>query len=63
MDTPEEIRLGRVLQEMEEEKWGRRDYCDRDCPDHNENCPYYDADEESWDTDMCYKEQDWWEDL
>lgn len=36
----------------------KRDYCERDCEDHNVNCPYYDAEEESWDFDQCFKDNE-----
>ena len=58
MDTPWEIRMDRIYQEKEFEDIGHREYCET-CPDHNENCPYYDADEESWDYQQCFKENDW----
>ena len=36
----------------------KRDYCYKDCDGHNEKCPYYDEDEESWDFDQCFKDND-----
>ena len=34
----------------------RQDAC-KDCSEHNENCLYYDPEEESWDYDLCFKER------
>ena len=28
------------------------------CFEHNENCPYFDNDEESWDYEQCYEDRD-----
>lgn len=36
----------------------KRDYCERDCECHNVDCPYYDAEEESWDFDQCIKDNE-----
>ena len=34
----------------------RQDAC-KDCSEHNESCPYYDAEEESWDYDECFRDR------
>jgi len=54
MDTLWEIRMDKVREEMEEAHIGRREYC-KTCADHNENCPYYDPNEESWDCEQCFR--------
>ena len=36
--------------------FGRQDYCNRDCFEHNENCPYYDAEQEEWDFEQCFED-------
>lgn len=58
MDTDLEIRMQRVYEAMELEHIGRMEFCER-CPDHNDKCPYYDPEEESWDYEQCFKENEW----
>lgn len=58
MDTEIDFIRYREAEDREERKWAMRDYCDR-CENHNESCPYYDEDEESWDEQRCNKENDW----
>lgn len=58
MDTEIDFIRYREAEDREERKWAMRDYCDR-CEYHNESCPYYDEDEESWDEQRCHKENDW----
>lgn len=40
-------------------EYAKDQYC-KNCEEHNENCPYYDAGEECWDYDQCYKDTDGW---
>lgn len=58
MDTEIDFIRYREAEDREERKWAMRDYCDR-CEYHNESCPYYDEDDESWDEQRCNKENDW----
>lgn len=36
----------------------KRDYCYHECDVHNENCPYYDAEEESYDYEQCFEDNE-----
>ena len=58
MDTPWEIRMEMAYEAKEQEHIGKMESCNF-CPDHNDGCPYYDADEESWDFEQCFRENDW----
>ena len=60
-DTSWEIRMDRIYQEKEQEDIAKREYC-KGCEYRNkdEGCPYYDADEESWDYKQCFRDNDWW---
>ena len=57
MDTPLDIEYQKLIEWREARKSARRDYCERDCDQHNEQCPYYDAEQESWDCDLCFEER------
>lgn len=68
MDSWEELQHEK---EMMWEEEGRRDkylewkdairdsMCDEceGCEEHNENCPYYDAEEETWDYESCFEDR------
>ena len=45
----------------EEDHMAKQDYCERDCDCHNEEFPYYDAEEETWDYESCYEDSGGWE--
>ena len=59
MDTPLDIEYQKLMEWRDAQKCARRDYCERDCDQHNESCPYYDAEEESWDYDECFNDKGW----
>jgi hypothetical protein len=59
MDTEIDFIRYREAEDREERKGAMRDYCDR-CEYHNESCPYYDEDDESWDERRCFRENEWW---
>lgn len=59
MDTDLEIRMQRAYEAMELAHIGRMEFCET-CGYHNEECPYYDPEEESWDYEQCIKENEWW---
>lgn len=52
-----DARQERIAEEVERRKWAKRDFCDRDCPEHNEFCPYYDAEQESFDYEQCFEDK------
>ena len=58
MDTPEDIRRQKVLEHKEALKMAMSDDCEK-CEEHNENCPFYDSEEETWDYEECYKVKGW----
>ena len=56
MDTwADKVREGNILR-REENRMIMQDYCNKDCDGHNENCPYYDSEEECWDYEECFKD-------
>ncbi len=56
-DYANDAKREKWLEEKEAIRQARRDYCDRDCDGHNENCPYYDAEEETWDFEECFRDR------
>lgn len=54
-----EARQDKIAEYKEQCYWARREYCERDCEEHNENCPWYDAEEETWDYEDCFKTKGW----
>jgi hypothetical protein len=59
MDTEIDFIRYREAEDREERKWAMRDYCEQ-CEYHNESCPYYDEDDESWDERRCFRDNEWW---
>ena len=57
MDSPLDIERQKIAEWKEAQRTARRDYCERDCEYHNAKCCYYDAEEESWDYDLCFEER------
>ena len=51
----------RYLEWKDQQRMMKQDYCERDCDGHDEGCPYYDPEEESWDYEACYKDTGGWE--
>lgn len=47
----------KIIMEREERRFARLDYCEK-CDMHNECCPYYDKEEDSWDSEQCFKDGD-----
>lgn len=45
-----------IAEDAMERRWLRRDYCEH-CEEHNESCPYYDENEETWDYDECFRDR------
>ena len=41
-------------------RYAKRMYCQENCEVHNETCVYYDAEEETWDYEQCYKDSNGW---
>lgn len=54
-----EARQDKIAEYKEQCYWARREYCERDCEEHNENCPYYDPEEEAWDYEECFRDKGW----
>ncbi len=54
MDTPEDIRMQKVLEWKEAQRMAMSDYCEK-CLEHNENCPFYDSEDEYWDYLDCFE--------
>lgn len=51
-----DIQRDKVAEWKMKRYFGRQDYCNRDCEKHNENCPYYDAEQEEWDFEQCFED-------
>ena len=51
----------RYLEWKDQQRMMKEDYCKRDCDCHNENCLYYDSEEETWDYESCYEDSGGWE--
>lgn len=58
MDSKLDIERDKYLEWKERQYYAMRDYCDGCCDEHNENCLYYDSEEESWDFELCFKERE-----
>ena len=58
-DSRLDIERDKYLEWKQQQKWAMQDYCERDCDEHNENCPWYDAEEETWDYEDCFKTKGW----
>jgi hypothetical protein len=56
-DTRLDIERQKLEEYREQMHWAREEHCYRYCEEHNEHCPYYDAEEESYDYDLCFKER------
>lgn len=54
MDTPEDIRREKFLLWKEEQKIAMQDQCEK-CSEHNENCEFYDPENECWDWEECFE--------
>ena len=55
MDSRLDIERQKLAEYREALRSAMQDCCGQ-CDEHNENCPYYDAEQESWDYELCYKE-------
>ena len=55
-DSRLDIERQKLGEWVEMQKTMRRDAC-KECSEHNKSCVYYDADEESWDYDLCFDER------
>jgi len=55
-DSKLDIERQKYAEWVDRVRSARQDAC-KDCSEHNENCLYYDPEEESWDYDLCFKER------
>lgn len=58
-DTKLDFDREKAIIAKEERHFARMTYCDMDCDQHNDNCPYYDAEEEYWDFEECFEDKGW----
>lgn len=49
----------KIAEAADERRCAMREFCERDCDQHNENCPWYDPEQESWDCDECFNDKGW----
>lgn len=56
MDSRLDIERQKLAEYREGLRSAMQDWCG-ECDEHNENCPYYDEEQESWDYELCYKER------
>lgn len=55
-DTRLDIERDKYMQWKQEQDIAKRNSCE-DCNEHNENCPYYNREQESWDYELCFEER------
>jgi hypothetical protein len=55
-DSRLDIERDKYMEWKEQQRWSRRDYCYQDCGEHNESCPYYDPEEETFDYEECFRD-------
>lgn len=60
-DSRLDIERDKLAEYRQQQHWARQDYCERDCTEHNEKCPYYDSSEEVWDFEECFRDSGGWE--
>lgn len=60
MDTPIDIERQKYLEWKEAQMMALQDMCEK-CSEHDENCPYYDSEEEWWDYKSCDEDRGGWE--
>ena len=51
-----DIQRDKIAEWKMKRHYGRQDYCNKDCHEHNENCPYYDAEQVEWDYEQCFED-------
>ena len=56
MDDFLDIQRDKYMQWKEQQRIAMQDYCES-CCDHNNKCPYYDVEEESWDYEECFRDR------
>ena len=59
-DTISELRADWGYYDEIDRQFAKRNYCENCCEEHNEHCFYYDAEEEFWDYEQCYKDSNGW---
>lgn len=60
-DSRLDIEREKYCEWLDRQRSIRQDYCYRDCDEHNNKCPYYDEETETWDYDLCFEESGGWE--
>ena len=58
-DTQMDFDREKAIIAKEERHFARMDYCHEDCDQHNEQCPWYDSEEEYWDFEQCFEDKGW----
>jgi hypothetical protein len=58
-DSRLDIERDKYLEWKDQQREAMRSACE-DCSEHNESCPYYDAEEESWDYEECFRDSGGW---
>ena len=56
MDDELDFKYQKYMEWKERQESAMRDYCEH-CEEHNENCLYYDPEEEEWDWELCFEER------
>jgi len=59
MDSKLDIERDRLAEYKQQQRFMKQDYCNRDCDEHTEQCPYYDPETESWDYEECFRDKGW----
>ena len=53
-----DIQREKYAEYKQQMRWAMQDYCEKDCDEHNEQCPYYNAEVESYDYEQCFKDRE-----
>jgi hypothetical protein len=59
-DTRLDIERDKYLEWKEQQREAKRNACEQ-CSEHNENCVYYDPEEEAFDYEECFRDSGGWE--
>ena len=59
-DTRLDIERDKYLEWKEQQREAKRNACEQ-CSEHNENCVYYDPEEESFNYEECFRDSGGWE--
>lgn len=56
-DTRLDFERQKLAEYKQEAKQQHERFCNRWCAEHGTNCPYYDAEQEAYDYEQCFRER------